>query len=185
MWDENSPFYKIGGWKNTKSEFNEIIYGTFTKPKYILLHLKASFKATLIQLTRFAVGDGNGSFLNGTSLYERVFRYFSNDIPTYTASKQNRSQLNLLPLLNVVYPIVIIVSLLFLVFSRIKLSSAVSEQTNSMMIILFLGVFLNAWDCGTFANAIDRLGCKVIWLVPLMMGVVLSQFIHSKHVSLS
>jgi hypothetical protein len=31
-----------------------------------------------------------------------------------------------------------------------------------------MGVILNAWDCGTFANAIDRLGCKVMWLIPLL-----------------
>ena len=57
IWDEKSPFYKIGGWKETKNEFTEIIYGTLTQPKYIVMHIKESFKATLQQLTLFSVGD--------------------------------------------------------------------------------------------------------------------------------
>lgn len=66
VWDENSPFYKIGGWKKSKSEFNKIIYETLTQPKYILLHIKESCKATLQQLILFGIGDGNGSFREGT-----------------------------------------------------------------------------------------------------------------------
>ena len=94
IWDEKSPFYKIGGWKDTKKEFNEIIYGTLTKPKFIFLHIKESFKATFDQLTSFSIGEGNGSFLDGTVLFQRISKWFSGDIRSYYSSKQNQSQLN-------------------------------------------------------------------------------------------
>jgi hypothetical protein len=45
------------------------------------------------------------------------------------------------------------------------------------------GVLLNAWDCGTFANAIDRLGCKIMWLLPFIALILLSKLIIDKNVS--
>jgi len=35
--------------------------------------------------------------------------------------------------------------------------------------LIILSILINAWVCGTFANAIDRLGSKMIWLIPLLV----------------
>jgi hypothetical protein len=43
IWDGSSPFYAFGGFKGTKDEFNEVINATLTSPKYLLLHVQASF----------------------------------------------------------------------------------------------------------------------------------------------
>ena len=168
IWDEKSPFYKIGGWKETKAEFNEIIYGTLTKPKYIAMHLKASAKATLQQLGRFAIGDGNGSFAAGTVLYGRIQKYFPHDLSYYAASRQNRSQLNEMPFFNNLFFIVCIASLLAFIFMLVKFSGEISGDFKLIAVLFFIGILLNAWDCATFANAINRLGCKMIWLIPFI-----------------
>lgn len=173
MWDEKSPFYKIGAWKETKNEFNEIIYGTLTKPKYIFMHIKESLKATLLQLSLFAIGDGNGSFLEGTLLHERISKYFSHDISAYTTSKQNQSQLDFLNLLNFLFLLVIVLSLFLLIFLLLKFSKHLNRNLKAVVILFFIGIILNAWDCGTFANPIDRLGCKMIWLIPFMTTIFL------------
>ncbi|MEP7263704.1 MAG: hypothetical protein ABI772_04370 [Bacteroidota bacterium] len=180
VWDEKSPFYKIGGWKETRSEFNEIIYGTLTQPKYIWLHIKESFKATLSQLTQFKIGDGNGSFLKGTLLFERISKYFSRDLTSYSASKQNQSQLNLLNYFNLLFSIIIILSLLLFLFFRLKFKNVFNGQLKSTTILFFIGVLFNAWDCGTFANAIDRLGCKMIWLISFTTIITLLKILYSR-----
>jgi hypothetical protein len=46
--------------------------------------------------------------------------------------------------------------------------------------MVLLGILINAWACGTFANAIDRLGCKMIWFIPLLstLSISLSRRLH-------
>lgn len=180
VWDENSPFYKIGGWKDTKTEFNEIIYGTLTHPKYIGLHITASVNATIRQLMLFSIGDGNGSFLEGTLLHERVAIYFPSDLNAYTASKQNQSKLGFIHFLNPLFQLIIVLSILFLIFLLTKFASSLDGPIKPICILLFFGILLNAWDCGTFANAIDRLGSKMIWLIPFMATLVLWKILHKK-----
>lgn len=172
VWDENSPLNKIGGWKETKNEFNEIIYVTLTDPKYIVMHIKESFKATFQQLTLFSIGDGNGSFLEGTLLHERVSKYFSRELTAYNSSKQNQSQLYFLFFFNSLYKIVIILSLLLIIIIFAKFAINLDRQVKTITVIFFIGIILNAWDCGTFANAIDRLGCKMIWLIPFATSIL-------------
>jgi hypothetical protein len=42
------------------------------------------------------------------------------------------------------------------------------------------GILINAWDCATFANAIDRLGCKMIWLIPFFSLIALFNTLQQK-----
>lgn len=180
VWDEKSPFYKIGGWKETKNEFNEIIYGTLTQPKYIAMHVKESFKATIKQLTLFSIGDGNGSFLEETLLHERVSKFFPHDLIAYTSSKQNQSQLSFVNFFNSMFTIIVVLSLLLIIFLLTKFATIIDRHIKSISIIFFIGVILNAWDCGTFANAIDRLGCKMIWLIPFTTTILLLKILHNR-----
>ena len=183
VWDEDSPFYKIGGWKESKPEFNEIIFETLTTPKYIGLHIKESLKATFQQLVLFKIGDGNGSFPEGTQLHSRIHKYFPNDLDQYANSRQNQSQLGFLDVFNSLFSAVIILSLIILVFLQIRFWNQFNGHFKLVLIVLLTGILLNAWDCGTFANAIDRLGCKMIWLIPFMAilsGVRLFHVLGSK-----
>ena len=180
IWDEKSPFYKIGGWKETKSEFDEIIYGTLTQPKYIGIHIQESFKATLQQLALFAIGDGNGSFLKGTLLYERVAHYFPNDLTYYCSSKQNKNQLDFITIFNSAFAFVIVSSFLLLPLLLTNLTHILNSNLKLITILFFIGILLNAWDCGTFANASDRLGCKIVWLIPFVTMIMFWRILQNR-----
>ncbi len=127
VWDEDSPFYKTGGWKGTRQEFNEIITGTLTSPKYLLLHIRESAKATLQQLTRFEIGDGSGVFLHGALLHKRIGTYFPRELPQYEKSLQNQNRLFFTGSFNILQTVIVVVSvaglaMLFLIrkkFTRI------------------------------------------------------------------
>ena len=166
LWDEDSPFYKMGGWKTTKKEFNQIISATLTDPTYIILHIKESLKATADQMVKFKIGDGNGVFLSGTRLHERIEQYTSHDMEAYESSLQNTKKLTFLNTYNTVLSVIIILSLVGLILLLFKLSS-LDKTVIAALFIILLGVVINSWACGTLANAIDRLGSKVIWLIPL------------------
>jgi len=143
------------------------------------MHIKGSIKATLQQLIHFNIGDGNGSFLEGTRLYERVFKYFNNDLHNYTLSRQNQSQLKAIDFFNVLFIVITILCLCLLVFLIIVKHSIIGKL-KAIMILVFISILLNAWDCGTFSMAIDRLGCKLIWLIPFITLIALYKAFHKK-----
>ncbi|GIV27388.1 MAG: hypothetical protein KatS3mg027_1202 [Bacteroidia bacterium] len=178
LWDEDSPFYKLGGWKNTRSEFNLIIYDILTTSKYILLTCKASLTATLLQLQRFKVGDGNGKFDDGTLLFERIRKYFNDEHLIFKRSLQNQEKLfAFIKVRNIMFYTITLISAIGILISFFLKHYAYTFKFH--VFTIFSGVLINAWCCGTFANAIDRLGCKMMWLIVLMSGLILLKKIYS------
>ncbi|MFZ5553914.1 MAG: hypothetical protein ACOZCO_12430 [Bacteroidota bacterium] len=167
IWKKNSPLYVYGGWSDSKEEFNEIITATLTRPKYLWLHLKASCTATLQQLIMFRMGDGNGAFLKETELYTRVEKYFPQEIISYRESKQNRNELSFLPVFNFINIFLVGVSCLIILL-LLLIKKELRKTFHPLLLLFMVGITLNAWVCGTFANAIDRLGSKMMWIIPFM-----------------
>lgn len=176
LWEMESPFYKMGAWTETREEFGEIIRGTLTSPEFIGMHLRESVKATAEQIVKFKIGDGNGSFLNGTLLHERIAHYFPQELSEYENSKQSLDQLFFIETANMIIAFVVIVAFgLSCLLATMKI-----QGFNKLFTLILLGVIVNAWVCGTFANAIDRLGSKLIWLVPLLAIIGLLKFWQTK-----
>lgn len=175
VWDDASPMQKMGGWKETKQEFNKIIKGTFSSPKYIAIHFRESLKATASQLLRFNMGDGNGPFPEGTLLHERMGLFMPRELVAYETSRQNQGTLHIRDWILRLHQIVIAASLMGLAFMLVRIRKISTNHLFHMVCCLvLLGILVNAWTCGTFANAIDRLGCKMIWLIPLLTSLSLS-----------
>lgn len=180
IWDKTSPFYKIGGWKQTKKEFNEIIFATLTQPRYIWLHIKASVLATLDQLRLFYVGDGLGRFDETTELYERLEKFIPNDIAMHKKSLQYSQNRSLFSIPNYFIFASTLISFCLLIFLLVFKSQQLSmAEKNTMWFILAILV-LSAWNNGTFANALDRLGAKMVWLIPFLAFIVVSKIILAK-----
>jgi len=175
LWDPDSPLEKLGGWKETKEEFNEIIRATLRSPKYLALHLRESVKATAHQLVKFKLGDGNGIFLEGSQLHERMNRYMPGEISAYETSLQNRGKLNIPTWIHRMQQGFIVLSFLLLIGLLFGKRKAYTDSKYlGLVILILLAVIIHAWICGTFANAIDRLGTKMIWLLvlPTALGSV-------------
>jgi hypothetical protein len=168
IWEkEKSPLYKMGTWESVKPEFNEIISATLTQPKYIKLHAIASLKASADQLSKFGINDGNAAFLQGSTLYERIAEYTPGDLNSYSVSKQSTTGFGFTATWNHIFTFVVVLCLLLIIVSPYGIRSAGRSDLGSVSLIVLIAILINAWDCGTFANAIDRLGCKMIWPIPM------------------
>jgi hypothetical protein len=177
VWEDDSPLQKIGTWSDVKPEFSEIISATLTQPKYIKLHIAASLSATVDQLMKFGINDGNGSFLHGTRLHERISLYCPHDISAYNSSRQSRNELGFTAPWNIAFTIITLLGLLVLVIIPGGLRHAFTTTGGNIIFVVFVAILLNAWDCGTFANAIDRLGCKMIWLLTFMATITILKYV--------
>lgn len=175
LWDANSPFYKMGGFKETKEEFSTIIYGSMTEPKFIAMHISESLKATAEQLTLFGIGDGNGPFLEGTQLHERVGKYFPHELKQFESAVQQKGGFMNMSGWNLFFNTFILICLAAAIFIPFLFRNILTGDLKFIVILLGAGIILNAWDCATFANAIDRLGCRMIWLLPLAVSLMIAK----------
>lgn len=171
VWKKESPLYRIG-WKESKKEFNQIITATLTTPKYIVLHIKQSLKMSFRQLLHFGIGDGNGVFLNGTLLYERIAKYFPEEVNLYSHSRQSRSELNVVAPFNFFFLFIIGFSSIGLFILLFLQKSNIKSQLNFLSFSFISLILLSAWGCGTFSMVADRFGAKNIWLIPFLFILV-------------
>ncbi|MEO6833818.1 MAG: hypothetical protein ABI169_16545, partial [Chitinophagaceae bacterium] len=113
IWNPNSPLYKSGGWDANKEDFNRIIKGSITESRFIKMQIATSLVATGQQLLQFHMGDGNIPFGPETGLQQDVQQYLPKDIPRMNAAAQQQARLlPLLGKLNIVYDVLITISLL-------------------------------------------------------------------------
>jgi hypothetical protein len=189
VWKENSPLYKLGGWKATKPEFNKIIYGTMTEPRYISMHVRESVKATYRQLLSFKIGDGNGSFPEGTVLHGRILKFSPNDRKAYESSIQYRDVSGHLYYVNIIFSVIVVLSILISALFLMIYKNYLSKPVLFMVVLISAAILLNAWDCATFSTVADRFGSKLIWLAPLtglmMMVMVVQKKLGKKKIKIS
>lgn len=184
VWDSSSPFYKLGGFKGTREEFNQIISGTLTEPEFIWMHIRESIRASVQQCFRFDVGDGNGVFADGSPLADRVKEFFPGEYSRYLHTCQNRngwillSGWNLYNFLIVTLSALIILS--YLILTVLLGKRMMLGKPKPLIIFLLFFVIINMWSAATFANAIPRLGSKVIWIIPLLASWCLVEFMKLK-----
>jgi hypothetical protein len=168
MWEPASPLYRLGGWKATKPEFTRIINGTLTQPKYLGMHVKASVEATAWQLVRFRVGDGNTVwFAPGTPMHRYIALYFPGDLSAFEKAEENKRDVRFMNAVNPWFNAVVVAAAIFLAVLAVRWRG-LSDRYKTAALILLLAVFLNAWASGTFAMAVDRLGSKMMWILPML-----------------
>ncbi len=111
---------------------------------------------------------------NLDQLSARVEEYIPADIKGFLSSKQNNGPLTAFAWLN---PVQLSLVLLSLVLIPGLIHSKFSPLPNQKLlwagILLGLGILIHAWVCGTFANPIDRLGNKMIWILPFLAMILL------------
>lgn len=173
MWDEKSPLNKLGGYTEVKPEFNKIIRIALTNKVYLDKILTSSSQDSYKQLFSYNIGDGNGVFMNGTKLYERITKYVPNETKAYANSKQQKGTLSALNNVNSYFSVTLCLILLAVVlvffYKRILFTIKVGG------IILLAGIIINAIVCGSLAPVSDRFGCRVVWLIVFYLMLLLMQ----------
>lgn len=53
-------------------------------------------------------------------------------------------------------------------FLKIRNRATKNDALFIIIILIIWSILINAWACRTFANAIHRLGSKMIWFIPLL-----------------
>jgi len=175
LWDfENSPVYKLGGWKTTKKEFNEIISATLTESKYLKLHVFGAIDNSIRQLSEFNLGEGNIAFGKGTVLEDRVGLFIPSDAVCYNESKQTNGELSLFNDFNPIQKAVVYSSLVLLLLIMIvgPMRKKLSPVLFLLIVFVLIGVLYNDVVCASLSTVANRFAVRVIWLLPFLVFLV-------------
>lgn len=169
IWKENSPLQKAGGYSGAKEELKEIKSIVLSTPKYLQKFLVLIITDSWKQLYTFRTGDGNGIFMNGTKLYERIKLFAPHDIKMYEASRQQQGLLiNGESIYSYFVTIIIICCLILLYF----FSRNYIRHYSFLILAIVSGIILNAIVCGSLTAVADRFQCRVIWLLVFLVTVL-------------
>lgn len=170
LWRNDTPFWKLGGWKDYSGEQRRIILATLAR--YPLTHIVNAAEHSADQLVSFATEVATDDDANAHATY--TFReYLPQLYPALMTAKQQTGGLDVNPL-NVVHIPVGALSMLglvgLLVFRR-RLD--LSPQAVALAATVLLALLVNAVVCGVFSHAAERYQSRLIPLAPLALMTLL------------
>lgn len=184
LWAEDSPLKVYESRQEMEDELGRIIMGTFHEPALIWMQVRAALEFTAVQLTRFAVGDGNGAFGPGTLLHERVATFIPSELHAFDNSKQMGGTRFHQPLIawNQVLNFIVALGLLVLVLVWTFARQTLNMKPYLLLLTVFLlgAIVINSTINASLVMVADRFGTKLAWMVPFLAITTLVTFIHSR-----
>jgi hypothetical protein len=162
MWGPESPFFKLGGWKEFTPEAQRIIVGTIrTDPG---AHLVTAVRATLRQLVTVDTGDGvnpeNNQHTEWT-LSERA----PNAMGRFRAAAQQRDRFDFTAINRVEVPLALAASALMPIL--VVLLRRRRPALAALALSATLALLANAAICGIFSGPNARYQSRLIPIAPL------------------
>lgn len=171
IWQNDGAFAKSGAWGNSKTEYDEILKGTIKEPKYIILHIKESFKATIAQIQLLYVGDGLSPQRENSGPFQVVNSNFKSEINQFKQAKQYNNSIQF-DFFNGLYQFSMIIVIVFsLVFIFLK-------TDKKALTLFFFGVgfvLINAFTTASFANVLARLNSRAIYIMVLIGLIIITK----------
>jgi hypothetical protein len=170
LWRNDTPFWKLGGWKDYSSEERRIILATIAR--HPLEHLTNAVAHSADQLVSFATELATDDGTNAHTIY--TFReYLPRLYPALMTAKQQTGGIDVDPL-NVIHIPVAALSMLALaglVIFRRRLG--LTPQATALAATVLLALLVNAAVCGVFSHAAERYQSRLISLAPLALITLL------------
>lgn len=187
LWNAEGPLAKMGGWTEAREACIKINTGMLSTYPYNWHFVKESFNHTLLQATKFNVGDGNEPQTDTNSIYKHINKFVSSaEATNYIHSKQNKGNLTtVITSINQTSAIMVICSLTTIAFVSIRYRRLIHRNQFTFLFIILLGICINTAQCATFSLYNGRYGAKVIWLIPLCAILLILSVIHNKKRSTS
>ena len=165
VWEKEGATEKLGGWKAVKDEYKKIDNAILKDPKYLKMLAVESVKSSLRQFTMNNIGEGNHHLQKDSNNAVTVVKYFPREAGLFLGATQNNAGINT----DFFNPFYSICYLLFAVlFVVLFVRKTVLKQFDSiylLSIMIVFGICFNNIMNASLANAINRFGVRVIWLM--------------------
>lgn len=175
VWNNSSPIYKMGGWKEARGELKTLATLSLSESKYIKMHLFEGWKNFTQQLNSFDIGEGNGVFLENTLLIQRIKNYSKLDKELCALSIQNTKGFILIDAMNKIYRATTYLSILLLLSLYALYYKTISIQIKILTCVVLITVMTSSLMVAFTSEVSNRHGCKLMWLFMLVNLLIIIQ----------
>jgi hypothetical protein len=170
LWSDKSPVQREGGWMAVRHEYDAIVKGSFTEPRYLLWHAYGSLISTADQLIAWEIGEAIRSDWYRSEYsppYTSIARYLPAMLGDYLASMQNGGSGELsMRIPDLFYRIGLSASLIIIAAWML-----IKRNTDAALSLFatysVTAVTIGAWACATFSTALPRYLARDSWLIVL------------------
>jgi hypothetical protein len=175
IWNfDGSPLYKTGGWEANEEEYNEIIRGILSEPKFLIQLFLRVIEDTCKQFFSFAIGDTTRHSPENSLPHILVKKHFNELERNYFSSLQQHKHLEgKFETLNLHHRYLIGFSMCMAMV--LLLMSKKTPKTNKLLGFILLGLFVNAAVCGSLSAVFDRYQCRVVFLIIIPLYLLIWQ----------
>ena len=188
LWGDTSPFQDLGGWSGTAdAELGFLVQASIKA--YPGTFIRTSLEATALQMIKVATGDGLDEFQPAAR------GVFTNLLPrtaqSFNAAQQQQELITqaIFDFLNGVHVPVAYFSMLGLLLIAFWGLRNKRHDLAGLALFTLLALLGNAFICGALSNPHDRYQSRLVWIAPLVCGMVLmayrQQYKKNRHVSRS
>ncbi len=172
LWAEDTPLKLYADRKEMEDELGRIASGSFHDPALLGMHVRSALSSIGQQLIRFAVGDGNGDFHEGTKLHERIGLFIPSERNAFDATRQMDNKRFQEPLITInrIQFIIMWLGLLAIITLCAFRWTALRSIPHILLFAVFLlfGYFMNTAVNASLVMVADRFGTKLAWVVPFI-----------------
>jgi len=168
LWDDDSPFRKLGGWKGLGAEERAITWATLEH--YPLMHASTAVIAAATQFFTFQTEinvDDNAPTLN-------MFRFhFPKLFAELMRARQQAGGFDVEPLnyLHVPVAALSVAGLVLALLFRRRLK--IAPEAAALCLVILSALATNAAICGIFAHPADRYQSRLVLLAPLAVAFLI------------
>ena len=164
LWDSDSPYQKLGGWKHIGDEERNIILATLVH--YPFRQITAAVSDTIQQLISFQT---EVSLEDNEPTFGAIREWTPQLLPQLmTARQQNgRIDVDALNLIDVPVAAVAMAGILGALLARRRLK--LTPDLDALCVTILLALFINAAICGIFSHPVDRYQSR---LAPLALFAI-------------
>jgi hypothetical protein len=171
LWDEDSPFNKLGRWKGFRSEERAITRATLER--YPFMHASTAVVATVTQFFTFQTEVGIEDNAPTVNMFGDHFPHL---FAQFMRARQQAEPFDVAPLNYLHVPVATLsvaglgIALLFR--RRLK----IMPEAAALCLVILLALAANAAICGIFSHPVDRYQSRVVLLAPLAMALLIAEF---------
>lgn len=180
LWSDRSPLVWQGGQEAVRREYQAILLGTLSDPRYLAMHVRASLQGLLGNLAITRVGDEleNSWYRDpGSPPHYMIAENVPAHLPAFRAARQNTGDGRLgLYVVDRIHPWILILScagwiVLLSPWGRGR------RGAHGLVLLVFgmAAVVIAAWVCGTLSTVDTRFMARTAWLLPWCVAVVMSR----------
>ncbi len=170
LWDADSPFQKLGGWKDFGAEERAITWATLER--YPVMQART---AVLDSITQFLTFQTEVDDDENAPTIEMFYVHFPHLFAEFMHARQQAQTFDVAPLNDLHWPVAMlsIVGLGLALLLRRWLK--IAPEAVALCYVILLALAANAVICGVFSDPSDRYQSRLVWLAPLAIAMLINQ----------